>query len=95
MEKMQTRKLNHGSTIVRQGDLVKSITIICRGEALLKINPKKLSLQYKLDALEKPLTVIERRREIAKGGYVAGEEIIKRNNVTVATIGVGEILGND
>ena len=91
---MRARRLHYGSAIVHQGDLVKSITIICRGEALLKINPKKLNQQYSLDADQRPLTVIQRRREILKCGYVAAEEIVKRKNVTVATLGVCELLGD-
>ena len=94
LEKMRARRLHYGSAIVRQGDLVNSITIICRGEALLKINPKKLSQQYKLEGDLRPLTVIQKRREILKRGYVAAEEMIKRKNVTVATLGVCEIIGD-
>ncbi len=73
---------------------MKSITIICRGEALLKINPRKLSQQYKLDGDQPTLTVIQKRREILKRGYVAAEEILKRKNVTVATLGVCELIGD-
>ncbi|CAB3998257.1 Hypothetical predicted protein [Paramuricea clavata] len=94
LEKMRARRLHYGSAIVRQGDLVKSITIICRGEALLKINPKKLSQQYKLDGDQRPLTVIQKRREILKRGYAAAEEILKRKNVTVATLGICELIGD-
>lgn len=94
LEKMRTRRLHYGSAIVRQGDLVNTIIIICRGEALIKINPRKLSQQYKLGGDQKPLTVIQKRREILKRGYVAAEEMIKRKNVTVATLGVCEIIGD-
>ena len=94
LEKMRTRRLHYGSAIVRQGDLVNSIIIICRGEALLKINPEKLSQQYKLGGDQKPLTVIQKRRKILKRGYVTAEEMIKRKNVKVATLGVCEIIGD-
>jgi CRP-like cAMP-binding protein len=91
---MRARRLHYGSTIVRQGDLVTSITIICRGEALLKINPQKLSQQYKLDGGQRPLTVIQKRREVLKRGYVIAEEILKQKSVTVATLGVCELIGD-
>ena len=91
---MRARRLHYGSAIVRQGDLVKSIIIICRGEALLNINPKKLSQQYKLNGDQRPLTVIQKRREILKRGYAAAEEILKRKNVAVATLGICEIIGD-
>ncbi|XP_028397213.1 uncharacterized protein LOC114521022 [Dendronephthya gigantea] len=94
LEKMRARRLHYGSAIVRQGDLVKSITIICRGEALLKMNPKMLNQQYELGGDQKPLTIIQKRREIMKRGYVAAEEILKQKNVTVATLGACEIIGD-
>ena len=94
LEKMRARRLHYGSAIVCQGDLVKSITIICRGEALLKTNPKKLSQQYELGGNQRPLTIIQKRREIIKQGYAAAEEILKQKSVTVATLGVCEIIGD-
>lgn len=91
---MRARRFHYGSAIVRQGDPLKNITIICRGEALLKIDPNKLSQQYKLDGERRPLTVIQKRREILKRGYVAAEEILKQKNVTVATLGTCELIGD-
>jgi hypothetical protein len=63
-------------------------------EALLKINPKKLSQKDKFDGDQRPLTVIRKRREILKRGYAAAEEILKRKNVTVATLGICELIGD-
>ena len=69
---------------------MKSITIICRGEALRKINPStNLTVtsgnqpKYKLDGDQ---------REILKRGYAAAEEILKQKNVTVATLGICELI---
>lgn len=100
LEKMRARRLRYGSGIVRQGDPAKSIFIICRGEALLKVNPSKLSRQYHLQqsdgtfTSQRPLTVIQRRRIIKKHGYAAGEQLLKQRNVTVATVGPNQIIGD-
>ena len=102
LEKMRVRRINYGCGLVRQGELVMSIFIVCRGEALLKVNPAQMSQQYQLrgsgDARggvqPRPLTVIQRRREICKKGYPAGEKLLARKNITIATVGPHEIIGD-
>lgn len=101
MEKMRARRVDYGTAIVHQGDPVTSVFMICRGEALLKVNPLKLNYQYELPSKDgssssrrRPLTVIQRRREILKHGYIAGEKLLKQRNVTVATVGLNELIGD-